>query len=112
MRLIFRLASFFALVAAVLLATVDAVQSVSAGSTILVRFGDVVTGLDPSLPGRLAAFPGSLAGAFGEGGANLGRTVMQWLLDRPAAAVMLGLALVFWIIGYRRTPRITGMPTA
>ncbi len=112
MRLVFRLVSFLALVAAVLLATVDAIQSVSTGSAVLMRFSDVLAGLDPGLAARLAAWPGSLAGAFGSGGVNLGATVMQWLLHRPASAVALAASLLFWVIGYRRTRGARGLKAA
>ncbi len=112
MRVLFRLFSFLALVAAILLATVDAIQSVAAGATVFVRFADVLTGLDPALATRLAAWPGSMAGAFGESGANLGSASVQWAAGPPGAAVMLAMALVFWIIGYRRPARFSGLPAA
>jgi hypothetical protein len=112
MRLLFRLASFFALVAAVLLATVDAIQSVSAGSAVLMRFSDLLAGFDPGIAARLQALPDSLVGAFGQGGAHAGQAAVQWLLARPAAAVALGCSLLFWMIGYRRPRGIDGLPVA
>ena len=96
MRFIFRLASFGALCVAVIAATMDSIASVSASQFVVT-------------PLRLAwveIAPASLVGfrAFVETkiGTSAWRMVDAWFLPQPAFAVLLGLALLLWMVGYKK----------
>lgn len=98
MRFLFRLAAFAVLVVAVLAGTVDSIQSVSASSVMLTDARTAWTSVSP------ATFEGArflteryLHPAVWDYGA-------VWLLAQPAFAVLLGLALILWMIGYKRRP--------
>lgn len=95
-RFIFRLASFAALCVAVIAATMDSIASVSASQFVVT-------------PLRLAwveIAPASLVGlrAFVETkiGTSAWRMFDAWFLPQPAFAVLLGLALLLWMVGYKK----------
>lgn len=95
-RFMFRLASFGALCVAVIAATLDSIASVSASQFVVT-------------PLRLAwveIAPASLVGfrAFVETsiGASAWRLFDAWFLPQPAFALLLGLALLLWMVGYRK----------
>lgn len=96
LRFVFRLASFAALCSAVIAATMDSIASVSASQLALT-------------PLRLAWVefsPATLVRLRGVIEQQLGSTAWQmldaWLLPQPAFAVLLVVALLFWMVGYKR----------
>jgi hypothetical protein len=96
MRFLLRFASFLALVMGVLVASVDAIQSVSASQPVLTSLaaalasgGDATLALVQSLERPHAN------GAFLD-------PVIRWLLQQPAFAFFLLIALLLWMIGYKR----------
>lgn len=105
MRFLFRLAAFAVLVVAVLAGTVDSIQSVSASKVVLT---DAATAWS-------SASPATMDGARFLIERYIHPTVWDtgaiWLLAQPAFAVLLGLALLLWMIGYKRPP-IAGRFTA
>ncbi len=98
MRFLLRFASFLALVMGVLVASVDAIQSVSASQPVLTPLavalaagGSSTQSLVQSLerPHANAAFLDPL---------------IRWSLQQPAFAFFLLIALILWVIAYKRPP--------
>lgn len=96
MRALFRFFSLIALVFAVVAATFDSIQSVAASSPVLTSLGSAIQSLSPA---ALSAIRSGLLERFA--GTVIGDAVALVLLQ-PAFTVLLVLALVFWMIGYRR----------
>lgn len=97
MRFLFRLLAFMALVAAVIVATTDAIRSVAAGKVLLMSASSAWT----------SANAGSLAAVEGFVRASLPPPALAafgWLMDQPAAAVLLAVSLLCYLVGYRRPP--------
>ena len=97
-RLVFRLLALIALVAAVIVGTIDATRSVAADALLLTPFGvswgAVSAGSLARLHGLMAAdLPPQAVAAF------------DWLLAQPAAAVFLAVALLLHLPGHRRRRR-------
>jgi len=90
MRFFARFISFVMLVAAVVVAAVDAIRFVATSLLELLPFRAVLVWLDIS-PEALS----SLAGGAGMG-------LLEALIAQPAAPVFLVLSLLFWMAGYRR----------
>ena len=88
--------SFLALAAAIIAGTVDSIQSVSASTPVLTSLGNAWLSLDPESL-TLAEFN---ADAYIS--ADIWRPYIAPLLAQPAFVVFLVLALIFWIVGYRR----------
>ncbi len=93
---IFRFLSALALLAAIFAGTLDSIQSVSASSIVLTSLGNAWLNLDP----ESLAFAEISAGAYISD--DLWRPFVTPVLAQPACALFLGLALLFWIAGYRR----------
>lgn len=95
-RFVFRLASFAALCLAVIAATMDSIASVSASQIALTPLRLAWVELSPATLVRLRAVIEQ----------QLGSTAWQmleaWLLPQPAFAVLFALALVFWMVGYKK----------
>lgn len=97
-RFIFRLLALIALVAAVIVGTIDATRSVAADAVLLTPFGvswsSVSAGSLARLHGLLTAdLPPPAVAAF------------DWLLAQPAVAVLLAMALLLHLPGHRRRRR-------
>jgi len=96
MRFLLRVLSFVFLVVGVLIASVDAIQSVSASEVVLTPLGVAVASIGQSAMDtvqsleRLQADPG------------LWKPSVRWLLVQPAFAVLFALALLSWMLAYRR----------
>jgi len=90
MRFFARFISFVMLVAAVVVAAVDAIRFVATSLLELLPFRAVLVWLDIS--------PEALSGLAG--GAGMG--LLEALIAQPAAPVFLVLSLLFWMAGYRR----------
>ena len=100
-RSFFRLLSLLALVAAIFAGTLDSIQSVASSSVVVTSLGNHWQNLDVvSLAMAEAAFAHYLH-------ADAWRWAIAPVLSQPAFAVFLVLALLFWMIGYRR-PRFAG----
>lgn len=101
MRFFFRILSLLALIAAILAGTLDAIQSVSSSSVVLTSLGNHWLGFDVE---SLALAEDLVRHYIHD---SVWRTAATPVLAQPAFAVFLVLALIFWMIGYRR-PRFAG----
>jgi len=98
---VFRLLSALALLAAIVAGTFDSIQSVSASSVRLTSLGNAWLSLDP----ESLTFAETSAGTYIS--PDLWRPFVAPVLAQPAFAVFLGVALVFWMAGYRK-PHFAG----
>lgn len=96
LRTVLHFLSLVALAAAILVGTIDSIQSVSSSGIVLTSLGNAWLNLDPESL-TLAEFAASDYIS-----ADLWRPFVAPLLAQPAFAVFLVLSLVFWIAGYRR----------
>ncbi|AGS20064.1 hypothetical protein NXC12_CH00195 [Rhizobium etli] len=105
MRFLLRLASLVALAAAVIAGTIDSIQSVAASAVVMTPMSDAWQDVSPdtlmSLQSALSYYIHPRFYAF----------IFQWLMLQPAFAVFLVIALLFWMIGYKKPP-IAGRFTA
>ncbi|MGG7518933.1 hypothetical protein ACQ3G6_13700 [Allorhizobium undicola] len=95
-RFFLRFISFVALVLAVIAATVDAIESVASSAIVTTDFQSLWISADPSSLTRMR----DLCETY------LGRQSWEALeiaiLHQPGFAVLLGLSLMLWMMGYRR----------
>jgi len=105
MRFLLRLASLVALAAAVIAGTIDSIQSVAASAVVVTPISDAWQDVSPttltSLQTSLSYYIHPRFYAF----------IFQWLMLQPAFAVFLVIALLLWMIGYKKPP-IAGRFTA
>jgi hypothetical protein len=98
MRFLLRFASFLALVAGVLVASVDAIQSVSASQPVLTPLSTALVTGGASTQALVEVLERPHAnGAFWD-------PAIRWSLQQPAFAFFLLVALLLWMIGYKRPP--------
>ncbi|SOE17169.1 hypothetical protein SAMN05877838_2061 [Hoeflea halophila] len=96
MRLVARVISLIFLVFAVLAGLVDAIQTVAAGEVVLTPLIETWSLNSPdTLDFVEDLFTRHLAAWVWDDG-------VLWVLAQPAAAVFLGLSLLFYLSGYRR----------
>jgi hypothetical protein len=97
-RFLLHVMSFLALVAAIVAGTLDSIQSVSSYSVVLTSVGNAWLNLDPESL--------TLAEVSAEHyiSADIWRPYIAPVLAQPAFAIFLALALILWIIGYRKPP--------
>jgi hypothetical protein len=100
-RFLCRVGAFLALMAAIVLGTLDSIQSVSASSVVLTSLGNAWLNLDPE--GLTLA---EMA-ADNYISADIWRPYIAPLLAQPAFAIFLVIALAFWILGYKK-PHFAG----
>jgi hypothetical protein len=98
MRFLLRFASFLALVAGVLVASVDAIQSVSASQPVLTSLATALSAGGPSTQSLVEALERPHAGG------PFWDPAIRWSLQQPAFAFFLLIALLLWMIGYKRPP--------
>jgi hypothetical protein len=98
---LFRVLSFVALLIAIVAGTVDSIQSVSASEVVLTPFG---TAWSDASPATLQFAENTVVHYIHPEAWGL---IAHWLLPQPAFAVFLVLALLLWMVGYRR-PRPAG----
>lgn len=100
-RTLFHFLSLLCLIAAVMAGTLDSIESVSSSSVVVTSLGNHWQNLDVV----------SLTLAEEAVRSYIHRDAWAWivipLLSQPAFVVFLVLALLFWMIGYRR-PRFAG----
>jgi hypothetical protein len=101
LQFLFRFISAVALLAAIVAGVLDSIQSVSASSVVLTSLGNMWLNLDPESL--------TLAEIYAETYVSEGvwRPMIGPVLAQPAFAIFLGLALLFWMAGYRK-PRFAG----
>lgn len=97
-RFIFRMLSLVALAMAIMAATLDAIQSVAASQPVLTPLAVAWTDASPD---TLAVVADTIMNRLHP---KLWDPVALWVLAQPASLVMLALALLFWMIGYKRRP--------
>jgi len=95
-RFLFRLAATVALAVAVIMAVLDATRTVAASALVLTP---LKTSWNAVSPDTLAASETFVRDRIGPLAWD---TVIDWILDRPGFAVFAALALVLYMIGYRR----------
>lgn len=99
MRFISRIFSLIFLAIAIIVAVVDALESVGAGALKLTPLGQTWSSFNAT---SLAAFEVMVienAGAF------LWDPIIEWVLIQPTVAVFLALSFVFYILSYKRKRR-------
>ena len=97
-RFAFRLLSFIALVLAVITATMDSIESVSSSDVVLTTLGMAWSQTSPL---TLALAEIYAERYFGDWFWQPG---VLWVLQQPTFAVFLLLALIFWMVGYKKPP--------
>ena len=98
MRFLLRFASFLALVMGVLVAAVDAIQSVSASQPVLTPLAAALAAGGASTQSIVQSLERPHAnGAFLD-------PLIRWSLQQPAFAFFLLIALFLWVIAYKRPP--------
>lgn len=90
--------SLLALAAAVVTGTIDSIQSVSASKPVLTSLGNTWLNLDPE------SLTMAEIGAGQYISSDVWRPYIAPILAQPAFAVFLVLALIFWILGYKKRP--------
>lgn len=103
MRFLFKLASFLALIVAILAASVDAIQSVAASEPTLTSLQAGWSTLSP------ASFQATAQTLEQSLPSFLYDTVFAWILSQPAFAVFAMIALLFWVFGYQGRSRSRGL---
>ena len=96
MRFLLRLFSVFYLAAAVVAGTADTILSFAADAPVMTPGLTVVEFVAPKAFEKAEAYVGGLPD-----GTQLQDMVLR-LFSQPAFALFLGLALIFWILGYKR----------
>jgi hypothetical protein len=98
MRFLLRFFSLICLVVATIAGTVDSIQSIAASAVVMTSLGDTWKGLSPSTFENLqSAIPR-------DDGGQLYGSALHWTLAQPAFAVFLVIALLAWMVAYRRAP--------
>ena len=105
MRFLLRLASLVALAAAVIAGTIDSIQSVAAASVVMTPIADAWQDVSPT---TLTSLQSSLSYYIHP---RFYTVIFQWLMLQPAFAVFLVIALLLWMIGYKKPP-VAGRFTA
>ena len=95
-RLVFRVGSFLSLCLGVIAATIDSIQSVSISSVSLTPISATISDFSPD---SLIAMQAMMEHYLGEGAWSAFSTLV---LPQPAFAVFFGLALIFWMLGYKK----------
>lgn len=95
-RLLFRVGSFLSLCLGVIAATIDSIQSVSISSVSLTPISATIADFSPD---SLLALQQLIETYLGKGAWSAFSTL---LLPQPAFAVFFGLALIFWVLGYKK----------
>ncbi|MBB3976507.1 hypothetical protein GGQ64_001696 [Rhizobium azooxidifex] len=97
-RFVFRMLSLVALALAVMAASLDAIQSVAASTPVLTPLAVAWSAVSPE---SIAFVADTLMNRVHP---VLWDPATLWVLSQPAAIVLLVLALLLWMIGYKRRP--------
>lgn len=95
-RFLFRVLSLLALCGGVVLGVVDSIASVSASQVILTPLSSAWVEAHPA---SLMALEGLVESRLGDGAWLALRDVV---LPQPASGALLAIALLFWMIGYKK----------
>jgi hypothetical protein len=95
-RFVFRLASFATLCLAVIAAAKDSIASVSASQIVVTPVRLAWVEINPTSLVRFRAVVEEKIGT------SIWRMFDAWFLPQPAFAVLLGLALLLWMVGYKK----------
>ena len=98
MRFLLRLASAVVLFAAVLAGVVDAIQSVAASELVMTSLGDDLEALGADTASWVQFAERS------DTAPTIWHLILHWVLMQPAFAVLALLALVLWMVGYKKRP--------
>jgi hypothetical protein len=101
LQFVFRSISALCLLAAIVAGVLDSIQSVSASSIVLTSLGNTWLNLDPESLSLAEIYADTYVSD------GLWRPFIAPVLAQPAFALFLGLALLFWMAGYRK-PRFAG----
>jgi hypothetical protein len=93
---LFRFLSLLFLMAAIAAATVDSILSVSASSLVLTTFEDDWSAFSPQSMALVKAWVEYYIHPVAW------RSGAAVIIAQPAFAVLAGMSLLFWMIGYRR----------
>lgn len=96
MRFLLRLFSVFFLAAAVVAGTADTIQSFAADEPVMTPGLVVVEFVAPSALEKAETYVGTLPD-----GSQMQDLILRFL-GQPAFALFLVLALIFWMLGYKR----------
>jgi len=96
MRFLLRVLSFLMLVTGVLVASVDAIQSVSASEVVLTPLGVALASTGQAALEAVQSLEKLQADP------TPWNVALRWLLVQPAFAVLLAAALLLWMLAYRR----------
>jgi hypothetical protein len=96
MRFLLRFFSLVCLAAASIAGTVDSIQSIAASAVVVTSLGDAWKGISPSSFERLES------GLSLDDATRPYAPVIHWLLSQPAFAIFLAMALLVWMLAYRR----------
>lgn len=97
-RFVFRLLSLITLAMAIMAATLDAIQSVAASAPVLTPLAVAWTAVSPQSIAFVADTTMNRLSPV------LWDPIALWVLSQPAAAVLLTLSLLFWMVGHKRRP--------
>ena len=99
LRFLFRLAAMVALSIAVIMAVLDATRSVAASALVMTPLNSSWLAVSPDTRGAFESFVrDKLNPMIWDGG-------IAWVLAQPGFAVFAVLALIFYVVGYRRRRR-------
>jgi hypothetical protein len=98
MRFLLRLASAVVLFAAVLAGAVDAIESVAASQLVMTSLGDDLEALGADTASWIQFAQRS------DTAPTIWHLTLHWVLMQPAFAVLALLALVLWMVGYKKRP--------
>jgi hypothetical protein len=98
MRFLLRFFSLVSLAVATIAGTIDSIRSVAESTVAMTSLGDAWKSLSPLTLEKLQ----SLVSA--ENGGRIFNPAVEWILIQPAFAVFLAVALLLWIMAYRRVP--------
>jgi hypothetical protein len=96
LRAVFHFLSSVALLAAIFVGTLDSIQSVSSSQVVLTSLGNAWLNLDPE------SLTLAELSANDYISADIWRPFVAPVLAQPACVVFLAMALIFWMIGYKK----------
>lgn len=100
-RFVFRFLSLVALCLAVIAAVMDSIASVSVSDYVVTPFGIAWLEISPTTLDQASVAVEHYIGPWAW------KLMLQWILPQPTIAVFLVLALLFWMIGYKK-PSLAG----
>ncbi len=98
LRFLLRFFSLVCLAVATIAGTIDSIQSVAASAVVMTSLSDAWKGVS------LSTFEKFQSAIAPDDRSQLYAPVLQWVLSQPAFAVVLAVALLLWMIAYRRVP--------